>query len=267
MDNGTTKGDHYKTCWGKFTVTKSNALSSDWLPYQAMVSKYGKAELSALVQSGAIATMKNPKDNKFWLFKDEIIQEKIESKHEKGVSGEKQTNIDATDFLKWARQDMSDVSGQDMFGWDQGALKDVPVDNDGANNNDIPKHLQSILGIKNPNSSAQQKKRFEKDVDAMTNVPDEINQEKMTARLNKVKALADQVVEEWREAKQGDKKAKTDVDFKHVQMLRSKLDEFLWEDDLNSKKGSLKKVLKDMAAHLKELKTKMAPVEDGEPED
>lgn len=232
-----------------------------------MVSKYGKAELRALVQSGAIATMRNPKDPNYWLFKDEIIQEKVETKQEKGISGERQSNIDAKDFLLWARQDLSGMSGEDMFGWDQGALKDVSVEPEDDGNGKLPKNLQGLLGIKDkdPNSAHNQKRLFERELDTMTNVPDDIKQDKLLKRLNQVKGLADKVVDEWRVAKQGDKKGRTDLNFKQACMLRSKLDEFLWEDDLNAKKGSLKKVMTELAGHLKELKTKMMP-DEGEEE-
>ena len=258
MDGGTTKGQHYKTVFSTYTVTKSNALASDWLPYQAMLTKYGRAELTALVQSGAIATMRNPKDPKFWLFKDEIIQEKVESKHSKGINAESKGQIDAKDFLSWARQDMTDLSGEDLFGWDRGALKDVQCDPNASSSTDnIPKQLKDLLGVKDPKDNANVKKQLEKDVDAMTNVPNEINQDKMTARLNKVAGMADKLLAEFRDSNKGDRKAKHDPDVKAVQLLRGKLDDFLWEGDLNSKKGSLKKVMKDLANHLKEVKGKL----------
>ena len=189
---------------------------------------------------------KNPKDPRHFQFKDEIESEEITSTTIKGVGGRGETMCDQAAFLNWARQDLSDIPADDMLKWDQGALKDVQ--GEASSSTDMPAALAMRLGIKK-----EVKNPFEKDLDNLSNVADEATSEKILAKVAKLKAFADKVMEDFRVAFQGDKKAKSDKNFLKACGAKEKMEKLQWDGE-KIKVKVVKEVMQEAATALKKLK-------------
>ena len=103
IDGKTCQGEHYKTLQKTIVVAKQEQYEGLWQPQVYMETKYGRKELLARVESGTIQVRKNPKDKRFYEFKDEVVGEKVYKTEQSQATAERKVETDSKDFLKfWA---------------------------------------------------------------------------------------------------------------------------------------------------------------------
>ena len=127
VDGGSCRGQCYKEQFSSINVMHSDRYDASWQPLQYMITKHGKTELAGLVESGAIVVRQNPKDHRYYQFKEESTTETWATTHSKGVQGKTEIPVATQEFLTWARQDLKGISKDDLWQWDQG-LKDVEAE-------------------------------------------------------------------------------------------------------------------------------------------
>ena len=245
LDGGSCKGAHYKQAWSQVSVTHRSALDASWEPLQAMLTRYGKQELASLVESGAIKVRKNPKDNRFYQFLDEVAKTSTVFEHTKAVGAKQEGNIDQKAFLEFARADFCDTTADTIFDWDQGSMAMVEAAGL-AQGTTMEAGLASKLGMKqDPKDPAE---AFHKEVDSMSTVGEKTSGAKILDKASKLKRVADQMLDSFRML--DTKAAKHNKDYMKLKEARAFLDKVIDKGQRVTPKEA-KKVLLEAATAIK----------------
>lgn len=105
LRSGSTRTSFYEAAVRRISSTRSDFFKNKWQPLQFMLQKYGKAELQQRVQSGSIAVKRNPKDDQFFLFSDEVHGSSLVQTEDSSYTASAQTTSDRAAFLKTIRGD------------------------------------------------------------------------------------------------------------------------------------------------------------------
>jgi len=240
-DGLTTKGATYKTITSTYTVEKKEGLDGEWRPMQHMINTYGKQELAALVESGAILVRKHPKDPRFYQFKDEIQKESLSSSQKKALQGRHESTTGTNEFLNFMKSDMSGLPANilmdyDMTGIDSGAQ---------SSGDGMGKELLQQLGLKPKKND----KDFDKDLDAMTTVGKDDDDGKVHKKISTLKTMADKMMADLQKVDDNKKTTTWNKDVRKFIALRTDLESLMWEDTLKMKK--VREIMTGVAGMMK----------------
>ena len=245
-DGLSTKGSTYKTLTSTYTVENKESLDSEWRPLQHMVNTYGKQELAALVESGAILVRKHPKDPRFYQFKDEVQKEGQTSTHKKEVQGKHETAIDMKDFLGFMRADFSDLPSNILMECDMATL--------GSGAGSADDHMDKSLLVKLGLRKGAKEDTFEKDIDNVTTVGAGEEQTKINKKIGQLKVMADKMMADLQKAVAEDQTMQPTIgkDMKKFLSLKTQLEGLMFEGSLKVKK--VQEVMNPLASMMKGFK-------------
>ena len=245
-DGLSTKGSTYKTLTSTYTVENKESLDSEWRPLQHMVNTYGKQELAALVESGAILVRKHPKDPRFYQFKDEVQKEGQTSTHKKEVQGKHETAIDMKDFLGFMRADFSDLPSNILMECDMATL--------GSGAGSADDHMDKSLLVKLGLRKGAKEDTFEKDIDNVTTVGAGEEQTKINKKIGQLKVMADKMMADLQKAVAEDQTMQPTIgkDMKKFLSLKTQLEGLMFEGSLKVKK--VQEVMIPLASMMKGFK-------------
>ena len=161
------KSEIYKTVTRDVSVAKTEKYEGIWKPQMEMELKYGKTQLTAMVESGAIQARKMARDKRFWEFRDDIESGSIVRQDNVTGSASSSQAMEKTDFLKFIKASGTAVAVQGQEADDTLGLMDIDEE-ESEDEDEEKQELLNALGKKG--NKAQEEKRMERDLDKMTQV-------------------------------------------------------------------------------------------------
>jgi hypothetical protein len=142
-----------------------------------MEAKDGKQQLTAMVEAGTIAARKNPKDKRFWEFRDDIMTSKVLKEDRSSGSMSNKGGASGEDFKKWLLQQDSQYVGLPDDVDENNPFQDDMFDS--SESEDDKNQLMAFLGKKRKKDEEADHRKLDK----MSQVDPTEDQSSMKAKM------------------------------------------------------------------------------------